>query len=139
MGWTDFLGQAVSGAIFGRQAAAQASSMSVLDKAKYLYQHGIFKSKPKPQGGSSMASIPYYLQRAGAALGPSIDDSYDMGGLGGGEGYRRRRRINPTNARAARRAVARLRSTLKLLKRIEHTMPHRACKRPHAAHRFGRK
>jgi len=42
-----------------------------------------------------------------------------------GGGRRRHRRINPTNVRAARRAVARLRGTMKLLHRIESLLPKR--------------
>jgi len=70
--------------------------------------------------------------------------AYPMGpirdyGLEPGEFAPRRRRINPMNAHAARRAVSRLRGVLKLLKRIEKTMPHRACKRTHTKGHFGRR
>lgn len=131
MGWTDFLSQGISGAIFGRQAAAQASSMSAFDKAKYLFSHPLFK-KSAPR--SSSMGTPYYLARGGG------DDSGVDFALDSDTGAMRRRpRMNVMNSHAARRAVRRLRGALKLLHRIERTMPHRACKRTHTRGHFGRR
>lgn len=56
---------------------------------------------------------------AGAAIGSVV---YDMYGrvVGGG---RKRRRMNPMNARAARRAIRRIKGARKMLQQIERQLP----------------
>jgi hypothetical protein len=44
--------------------------------------------------------------------------------LGGGDGMRRRRRINPMNAKATRKAATRVRASLNMLRRLERSLPH---------------
>jgi len=93
----------------------------------------------RQKGGSSMSALSKYGPYAGGyQFDPGQVDPFSGGGgalpahAGG-----RRRRMNPMNARAARRAVARLRGTLKLLHRIEKLLPHRRA--VHHSHPFHRR
>jgi hypothetical protein len=55
---------------------------------------------------------------------------------GGRSGYTAaRRRMNAGNAKAARRAIRRIKAVRHLLMSIEREMPHRKCTRPHAKRR----
>lgn len=63
---------------------------------------------------SRNASVPYYLEAPAAPYqGPMMT----------GRSYRRRRRMNPLNPRAARRAISRIKSLRKLTRSIEAQLP----------------
>jgi hypothetical protein len=119
MGWSDFL-SGTAGKLFG--LAAQG------------LQEGERPDFKGPVRRSSMG-VPYYLGAPDTG-GDDFDFGLDTGLAGG---MRRRPRMNVMNSHAARRAVRRLRGALKLLHRIERTMPHRKCGRQHTGRRFGRR
>lgn len=50
---------------------------------------------------------------------------------GGATGYRTSRRMNVGNAKAARRAIRRIKGVRKMLQSIESQMPKRKCTKPH--------
>ena len=121
MNWGSFFGGLAKQA--GRNILNQTPARFQLPASAFQARRTYAEQKPR-------SGVPYYL---GAPTSRSSSmPAYPYGpikdyGLQPGEFAPRRRRVNPTNIRAARRAVTRLRGVLKLLKRIERTMPHRKC------------
>jgi hypothetical protein len=70
---------------------------------------------------------------AGAAVGQVVVDMY---GRVVGNGARKRRRMNPMNARAARRAIRRIKGARKMLQQIERQLPKQRAAAPRRS--FGR-
>lgn len=66
----------------------------------------------------------------GVGLGAALVGGDDLVGMLPGFGKKRRRRMNYGNAKAARRAIRRIKGTRKLLQDIEKQMPRRPAPRP---------
>lgn len=64
------------------------------------------------------------------STGRQFGASGDFGPLAHPSVLKRYRRMNPGNAKAARRAIRRIKSVRKLLKGIESQLPRRPCKAP---------
>jgi len=79
----------------------------------------------KKMAGGKKAGLSSRVQKASR----NLIDSYTGGaastlaGRGGGEGSKRRR-INPMNAKAVRRASTRVRGAIKMLERLKKSLPH---------------
>lgn len=149
--------EAVFGIELGRKAPVQVVNSPLMRRSEMGLNLGMLArgalSKylgrgTKALGGATALAAPYYLQRAGGAVyslakqrglastAARYGGAALAGGLGAyglselGEPARRRyKRINPMNARAARRAVKRLAMVRHQLKAIERTMPKRPCAR----------
>lgn len=99
---------------------------------------GVVPIVAKTGGGATIqATIQRLLGGVGGAVvggaaagagGAAITKLLTGGGGGGMIDGRRRRRMNFGNARAAGRAIRRIKGTRKLLKRIESSLPRRPCR-----------
>lgn len=84
-------------------------------------------------GGSRPTAVPGGMPTLAAVQGPGARPVPGITGAaqrlipGGRTGYFKSRRMNPGNAKAARRAIRRIKSVRKLLQSIERQMPKRSC------------
>lgn len=84
---------------------------------------GATQSRPTAAPGG--AQMPVLRSLAGSSGGRVVAGISPMGTLG--VTVKRGRRINPGNAKAARRAIRRIKSVRGMLKSIERQLPKRAC------------
>jgi hypothetical protein len=123
---------------FGLISAARASAPFIARAGRFL--GSLFKSPTAPATQYArrlLQFVPPGVRRAtrvgagvvGAGAGFELGARGLRGLLGEEEnGAAPRRRINPMNPRAARRAIARIKSVRKILQRIERQMPRRPCR-----------
>jgi hypothetical protein len=102
--------------------ASSAVGAGVVPSAKQIILH------PITTAGQALVRTGQYIQ--GGVQVPGINPSvtYTVG--------RKRRRMNPMNVRAARRAIRRIRGARKILQRIERSLP--KARTHHTARRVGR-
>lgn len=100
--------------------------MGLLNRKKNKAPRAARTAKGKRQAKGKKPGVGSRVQKASRDL----IDSYTggaastlSGGKGGGEGGKRRR-INPMNAKAVRRASTRVRGAIKMLERLKKSLPH---------------
>lgn len=102
--------------------------MGKLRKAKGGTKPMVAKKAPKrsAKGSKSKAKALLGLGRSVANRYLPVDEALATSKAfrPGGTGVRRHRRINPMNAKAARKAAARVRSSIKMLERLKKSLPH---------------
>lgn len=83
----------------------------------YLGSNSLFPTLP---GAGTVAKVAKTVARPGGVVGYLYDAAGNIIGT-----QKKRRRMNPANIRAARRAIRRIRGTRRILQRIERTLPTR--------------
>lgn len=111
MSSSDFTALAQTG---GQLISALRSSRATQTSSPVLPGAGMVRFLPGPPGTEAAGEAG---RRIGSAIGQRIRGTF--------AGGRRRRRINPLNVRAARRAIRRIKAVRKITAQIERALPTR--------------
>ena len=129
-----FLSGGPAGAVIGGLSGYAAGKTNLSKSKAALPTTDTFSASDLVRAGSGAVSMLPSIVRTGvgavarrvpqiaaaAAVGSVV---YDIYGRVVGTGSRKRRRINPMNARAARRAIRRIKGARKMLQQIERQLP----------------